>query len=190
MVIGLTGGIGCGKSAAAIFFAEAGFQVIDVDQLARQVLASPECVAQLRGRWGDACLLASGQPDRAWIGAKVFASASDLAFLESVTHPEVVRLRARAVADKLHHHLVELTLLFEKNLQVEFDVVVCVTCSESVREARLLARGLTLEQIQQRVKSQLPLAEKVKRSNFVIWNDGTRVGLRAQVSVLLGRLSV
>ena len=82
MVIGLTGGIGCGKSAAAACFAEFGFNVVDADQLAREVLESAGCVSQLRARWGDACLTADGRPDRRWIAAKVFGEPAELAFLE------------------------------------------------------------------------------------------------------------
>ena len=121
MVIGLTGGIGCGKSAAAACFARRGFQVIDADALAREVLTSPACVDQLVRRWGQACLTGEGGADRAWIAAKVFAEPAERAFLESITHPEVARRRALAVADRSRHHVVEIPLLFEKNLAAEFD---------------------------------------------------------------------
>lgn len=188
MVLGLTGGIGCGKSTAAAFFAEAGFQVTDADQLAREVLTSPDCVAKLRARWGAQCLDSTGQPDRAWIAAKVFTVVAERAFLESVTHPEVARRRAIVLADRSRHHLVESPLLFEKNLQADFDAVVCIACSEASQSSRLASRGLTPEQISRRLQSQLTLGEKVKRSDYVIWNDGDRAFLKAQVTALLERL--
>ena len=190
MVIGLTGGIGCGKTAAAACFAGHGFHVVDADALAREVLASPGCVAQLQARWGRGCLREDGAPDRAWIAAKVFAEPAELAFLEALTHPEVARLRAAAVADRTRHHVVEIPLLFEKNLAAEFDHVVCVSCSDSVRLRRLEARGLPAVQALARINSQMPLAEKVKRSDAVLFNDGERDFLEAQVAALIRRLPV
>lgn len=188
MVIGLTGGIGCGKSAAAACFAEFGFNVVDADRLARQVLESAGCVSQLRARWGEACLGEDGHPDRRWIAAKVFDDPAELAFLEGLIHPEVARLRQVAVADAGRHHVVEIPLLFEKNLTAGFASVVCVACSEEVRRARLLGKGLSAEEIDARINSQMPLSEKVKRSDAVIWNDGDLRFLREQVAALVRRL--
>jgi dephospho-CoA kinase len=188
MVIGLTGGIGCGKSAAAACFAELGFNVVDADLLARQVLESADCISQLRARWGDACLGAGGRPDRRWIAGKVFNDPAELAFLEGLTHPEVARLRQAAVVDTKRHHVVEIPLLFEKNLITGFGFIVCVACSEETRRSRLLEKGLTEEQILRRIDSQMPLSEKVKRSDIVFWNDGGPEFLRAQVAALVGRL--
>ncbi len=181
MVIGLTGGIGCGKSTAAACFAELGFVVIDADRLARQVLESPVCVSQLRDRWGAACLDAQGVPDRRWIGAKVFADPVERAFLESVTHPEVARLRREATADPRLDYVVEIPLLFEKELTAGLTLVVVVACSDEVRRARLLAKGLSDEEISARIASQLSLVEKVKRADVVLWNDGEPAFLRTQV---------
>lgn len=188
MVIGLTGGIGCGKSTAAACFAELGFQVVDADRLARQVLESHVCVSHLRERWGAACLDAQGVPDRKWIGAKVFADPAERAFLESVTHPEVARLRREATADPKHDYVVEIPLLFEKDLAAGLAAVVVVACSDDVRRARLRARGLSDDEISARIASQLSLVEKVKRADAVIWNDGELVFLHEQVRRWVGQL--
>ena len=188
MVIGLTGGIGCGKSTAAACFAELGFVVIDADQLARQVLESHVCVSRLRERWGAACLDAQGVPDRKWIAAKVFTDADERAFLESVTHPEVARLRRDATADASVDYVVEIPLLFEKELADGFSSVVVVACSDDVRRVRLRGRGLSDEEISARIASQLSLVEKVKRANVVLWNDGEPAFLREQVRVWVDRL--
>ncbi len=188
MVIGLTGGIGCGKSAAAACFAKSGFHVVDADQLARQVLESADVVIRLRSRWGEACLGEDGRPDRRWIATKVFHDTPERAFLEGLIHPEVARLRRQAVADQSRHHVVEIPLLFEKNLTDGFDAIVCVGSSEETRRARLLDRGLSVDDINRRINSQLPLSEKVKRSEFVLWNDGELDFLQAQVTQLITRL--
>ena len=188
MVIGLTGGIGCGKSTAAACFAELGFVVIDADQLARQVLESHVCVSHLRDRWGAACLDEQGVPDRKWIGAKVFADPAERAFLESVTHPEVARLRREATADPRHDYVVEIPLLFEKDLTAGFTAIVVVACSDDVRRARLRARGLSDDDISARIASQLSLVEKVKRADVVLWNDGEPAFLSEQVRRWVGQL--
>jgi dephospho-CoA kinase len=187
MVIGLTGGIGCGKSTAAACFAELGFVVIDADQLARQVLESHVCVSRLRERWGAACLDKQGVPDRKWIAAKVFNDPDERAFLESVTHPEVARLRREATADASVDYVVEIPLLFEKELADGFSSVVVVACSDDVRRVRLRGRGLSDEEISARIASQLSLVEKVKRANVVFWNDGEPAFLREQVRVWVGK---
>jgi dephospho-CoA kinase len=188
MVIGLTGGIGCGKSTAAACFAGLGFVVIDADQLARQVLESHVCVSRLKERWGVACLDAEGRPDRKWIAAKVFADADERAFLESVTHPEVARLRREATADASVDYVVEIPLLFEKELTAGFSTILVVACSDDVRRVRLRGRGLSDEEISARVASQLSLVEKVKRADVVLWNDGEPGFLREQVRTLVDRL--
>lgn len=188
MVIGLTGGIGCGKSTAAACFAELGFVVVDADQLARQVLESHVCVSHLRDRWGAACLDSQGVPDRKWIGEKVFADPAERAFLESVTHPEVARLRREATADSQHDYVVEIPLLFEKDLAAGFNAVVVIACSDDVRRVRLRARGLSDAEISARISSQLSLVEKVKRADVVIWNDGDAAFLREQVRGWVERL--
>lgn len=188
MVIGLTGGIGCGKSTAAACFAELGFVVIDADHLARQVLESHVCVSRLKERWGGACLDAEGRPNRKWIAAKVFTDADERAFLESVTHPEVARLRREATADASVDYVVEIPLLFEKELTAGFSTILVVACSDDVRRLRLRGRGLSDEEISARFASQLSLVEKVKRADVVLWNDGEPEFLREQVRGLVARL--
>jgi dephospho-CoA kinase len=188
MVIGLTGGIGCGKSTAAACFAELGFVVIDADRLARQVLESHVCVSHLRERWGSACLDSKAVPDRKWIAAKVFADHEERAFLESVTHPEVARLRREATADPSLDYVVEIPLLFEKDLSAGLDTVVVVACSDDARRVRLRARGLSDEEISARITSQLSLVEKVKRADVVFWNDGEPGFLREQVKGWVERM--
>ena len=151
-------------------------------------MESDGCVSLLKARWGDACLGSDGRPDRTWIAAKVFDDPVELAFLEGLTHPEVARLRQRAVMDTSRHHVVEIPLLFEKNLTEGFALIVCVACSEEVRRARLLKKGLSESQISRRINSQMTLSEKVKRSDVVVWNDGEPSFLREQVAALVGRL--
>ncbi|MFM7209341.1 MAG: dephospho-CoA kinase [Verrucomicrobiota bacterium] len=188
MVIGLTGGIGCGKSAAAACFVESGFVHVDADALAHQALRLPEVAAALRARWGGDCLAPDGFPDRSWIAEKVFGDRVELEFLESLIHPLVAELRRAAVADGKKSYVVEIPLLFEKRLESQFDCVVCVACSDSVRMRRLQNRGLSPAESESRIKSQMPLGHKVKLSDRVLWNDGDRAFLRGQVDRLVAEL--
>jgi dephospho-CoA kinase len=188
MVLGLTGGIGCGKSAALAAFARLGCNVVDADQLAKTVLVRPATIEMLVARWGRECLGADGLPDRTWIARKVFGAPVELAFLESVLHPEVARLRAAAVADATRHHVVEIPLLFEKALRGQYDCVICVACSDEVRLGRLEQRGLSRADAQARIDSQMPLSEKVAKSDHVLWNDGDLLALDAQVQRLAQQL--
>lgn len=189
MVIGLTGGIGCGKSAAAACFVELGFVHVDADALARQALRRPEVTAALRARWGDDCLSPDGSPDRARIAERVFTDRAELEFLESLVHPVVAELRREAVADRSKSYVVEIPLLFEKQLEAQFDLVVCVACSDSVRLRRLQERGLSAVESERRIKAQMPIGQKVKLSDHVLWNDGDLAFLRRQVQKLVGELS-
>lgn len=185
MVIGLTGGIGCGKTAAARFFEPNGFVIVESDQLARQALEEPEGLAEIQKRWGRGCLLPDGTPNREWIGRKVFTDLNERTFLEALLHPRVAALRARAIADRSRSYIVEIPLLFELGLEGTFDAVVCVACSEAVRLSRLEKRGLSHEQALARINSQMPLDEKVKKSKFIIWNDGDLDFLEAEVDHLV-----
>lgn len=188
MVIGLTGGIGCGKTAAARFFEPSGFVVVEADQLARQALEEPASLVAIQARWGKECLRSDGSPNREWIGRKVFADATERSFLESLLHPRVAVLRQQATADRTRSYILEIPLLFELGLESTFDAVVCIACSDEIRLNRLEKRGLSREQAAARIKTQMPISEKVRKSKYVIWNDGDLDFLEAEVDRLVTTL--
>jgi dephospho-CoA kinase len=193
MLIGLTGGIGCGKSTAATEFAALGFRVEDTDRIVREeVLPSADVIAQAVGRWGEDVLLkwsderpgcASGQGlDRARVAEKIFADASERLWWEQVVHPRVGALwRGRVAREPEADWLVEIPLLFEAGLEKGFDFIVCVGANPAVQVARAVARGMTQAQACRRIASQIPLAIKLHSAHAVLWNDGSREFLRAQV---------
>ncbi len=188
MVIGLTGGIGCGKTAAARFFEPSGFVIVEADQLARQALEEPASLQAIQARWGSDCMRPDGTPNREWIGRKVFTDANERAFLESHLHPRVAVLRQQATADRTRSYIVEIPLLFELGLENTFDAVVCIACSDEVRLNRLEKRGLSREQATARINTQMPINEKVKKSKYVIWNDGDLDFLEAEVDRLVATI--
>ncbi|MBI5424928.1 MAG: dephospho-CoA kinase [Opitutae bacterium] len=192
MIVGLTGGMGCGKSTAAALFAELGFRRLDADRTVHEVLLpSAEVVTALRERFGDGILGADGAVDRAKLGAVVFGDAEALAWLENLLHP---RLRAHwdgiYAAAQDEKFIVEVPLLFEKQLQNRFDFTVCVTTSSDLQLRRLEQRGVSPEIARQRLAKQLPLARRCELADFVLLNDGTLSFLREQVSELARRLSL
>jgi len=192
MILGITGGIGCGKSSAVAMFAKAGFRMLDSDRLIREhVLADAEVRGLLRERFGQEVLTAEGAVDRARLGAAVFSDSAALAWLESVTHPRLFALWRKAfAADPKAAWAVEVPLLFEKGLENWFDFTVCVACSPERQLARLEQRGLPRALAEQRISKQLPLARKIEQADFVLWNDGTPEFLQAEIRQLIEALTV
>ncbi len=181
--LGLTGGMGCGKSTAARLFEERGVARLDSDALVRTLLAEDaEVQTALRERWGDRVFEASGQIKRGAIGQIVFGEAAELAWLEGLLHPRVRQRWQGWLAERGGQtSLVEIPLLLEKSLEKHFDLVVCVECSEVVQRARLRARDLPETEISARLQRQLPLAEKVERSDVVLSNSGDVAFLKQQI---------
>ena len=191
MVLGLTGGIGCGKSTAGRLLAEVGFQRIDVDDIVRsEVLKDATIVERIRLRFGEGVLTSAGEVDRVRLGVRVFAHPAELKWLEELTHPEVGRRwRERLASDPNAAWVVEVPLLFEKGLEKGFDFVACVACAFPTQIARLEQRGMARTLAEQRISQQLPLARKIELSDFVLSNDGSLAFLRQQVVGLASRLS-
>ncbi len=190
MRIGLTGGMGCGKTAAVRVFSELGFSTAETDVLVRNLLdADPEVIAALRERFGPAIAPEGGPVDRKALAATVFADAAALAWLEALLHPRV-RAAWTALVDAKPQRVwvVEIPLLFEKNLEKHFDFSVCVTASPAVQLARLAGRGFRADEAKARIDRQMRLSEKVDRADFVITNDGSLAFLRRQIGLLAQKL--
>jgi dephospho-CoA kinase len=182
MNVGLTGGIGCGKSTTLSFFKEAGATTIETDAIVRELLATdPEVIARIRSAFGEAVIDAEGRVDRGRLGSKVFGNSEALALLESLLHPRVRQQWTRELAEKHPVLIVEIPLLFEKDLQGNFSTTICVSSSPEVQLERLKARGMSESQIQYRKQRQLSLEEKMRRADIIIHNDGSRDHLREQV---------
>ena len=190
LIVGLTGGMGCGKTTAATLFAEYGFRRLDADQVVRdEILTSPEVVAALRGKFGDAMLSAEGRVRRDLVARKVFADPAALAWLEELIHPRLLaRWRELFAASRETAFIVEVPLLFEKGLENWFDFTVCVTTDSASQLRRLEQRGIPPELARQRLARQLPLARKCELADHVLLNDGTPEFLREQVTALASRL--
>jgi dephospho-CoA kinase len=181
MLIALTGGIACGKSAAAAVFATLGCSTLSADTLAHEALDSAPVSAQIRERFGATILAPGGNVDRVALGGIVFRDAAQRRWLESLIHPAVVaRWRELTAVAPEQAWVIEVPLLFETGLERGFDAVVCVHCSESTQLARMASRGHSEAEARLRLRAQMPLDEKVRRSAFALFNEGTREFLRRQ----------
>jgi dephospho-CoA kinase len=190
MILGITGGMGCGKSTAARAFERHGFRRIDSDALVReQVLTLPAVCDQLRTRYGGGVFAQDGSVDRARLAERVFAEDRERAWLEDLTHPPLLAIWRQAFqAAPAAPWVVEVPLLFEKNLENWFDFTLCVACAPAQQLARLEQRGLPHALAEQRISKQLPLARKIELADFVLWNEGTAQFLQDQVDELIPAL--
>ncbi|MEO6244820.1 MAG: dephospho-CoA kinase [Opitutaceae bacterium] len=198
MRVGITGGVGCGKSTVARALESLGFQRLDSDQIVRErVLADPAVLAALRDRYGGAILENAADFDgrgglrvnRPALAQRVFADDTERLWLEELTHPKVFSSWSEAFAGAPDARwAVEVPLLFEKRLENWFDFTVCVACSPAQQLARLEQRGLSRALAGQRISKQLPLARKIELSDFVLWNEGSPAFLKAEVEHLANAL--
>jgi dephospho-CoA kinase len=176
IVIGLTGGVGMGKSTAAEILARRGLPVIDTDALARELVGPGQpALAEIRAAFGDSVFDQQGHLRRGNLAKIVFADPAKRQQLESILHPRIRESWLQQVStwhsEEKPAAVVVIPLLFETNAQTHFHHILCVACSDATQRKRLAARGWTEEQINQRIASQLPTDDKITRSNFLIWTE-------------------
>jgi dephospho-CoA kinase len=190
MNIGLTGGIGCGKSTALEYFHQCGAFVLETDAVVRELLASDKSLIEgIREAFGEDVFDAEGKIDRGKLAGRVFNNSEALALLESLVHPRVREHWMRALSENHPVLIVEIPLLFEKDLQGNFSTTICVSSSPEVQQERLKARGMTDSEIQHRKERQLSLEEKMQRADIIIHNNGSKEHLQEQVEWVMRQLS-
>jgi dephospho-CoA kinase len=185
-VIGLTGGIGSGKSTVARIFKELGAAVVDADQLARQVVGPGEpALQEVIAAFGPGVILPDGSLDRPRLASIIFGDESARATLNAITHPRIrSRMRAEVEARRgLPGLLVlDIPLLFEGAAHEEIDASVVVWVDRATQLRRLVERdGFTIEEAQRRIAAQMPLDAKRERADHVIDNSRSLEDTRVQV---------
>lgn len=190
MRIGLTGGIGCGKSTVARMMAERGLRTIDSDAIVRDLLTNDgEVITAVRSRFGDAAVGEDGV-DRRHLAGVVFRDTEALSWLEQLLHPRVRTVWTAYVdADPDRSAVVEIPLLFEKNLENSFNITVAVASGRDQQHSRLRDKGISEEDASARIARQMPLEQKIARADYVILNTGSLSFLSDQVELLLDRLN-
>ncbi len=175
-LIGLTGGIGMGKSTSVDFLEQQGVPVVDTDLLARRVVEPGQpALAEIRDHFGSEVIDAQGCLQREELARKVFGDAARRQELEAIVHPRIRQLWLAQldawVAEGKPAGVVVIPLLFETGAASQFDVIICVACSNASQWQRLQARGWSRTQIEQRIAAQWPVQQKMDRSNFVVWTE-------------------
>jgi dephospho-CoA kinase len=186
LVVGLTGGIGAGKSTVAQFFAELGALVIDADQLARIAIErGTDGFADVMLRFGDEVIV-NGDIDRKKLAEIVFSNTQARKDLEAIIHPRVQALFAEAVADLGEDDILiyEIPLLVETGASAKFDYIITVESDLELRKARLLKKGLYISQIEKRIATQASPEAREAIADTVIRNDGDEDALLRQVENL------
>ena len=191
LFVGLTGGLGSGKSEALAAFERLGAATLSSDAVVHEILGRDEVRDLLRERWGER-VVAGDEVDRAAVAAIVFESPDELAWLEGELFPRV-GMRTAAWRVELERRdprpevaVVEVPLLFEAGREEFFDATVAVVADEALREERAAARGH--EGVAGRAGRQLTQEEKAARADFVIHNDGSLADLEGTVGEMLGEL--
>jgi dephospho-CoA kinase len=187
--VGLTGGIGSGKSTVAALFQEQGARVIDSDAISHQLTqANGQAIPAIREAFGGDCIGHDGALNRAWMRQLVFSSKTAKEQLESILHP-LIRTRMQALggeATSAPYLVLVVPLLFEAaNYRELVQRALVVDCPEADQIARTMRRSaLTEAEVRAIMAQQLPRAERLRRADDVIRNDGTLDDLRQRVAVL------
>jgi len=183
LIVALTGGIGSGKTMVGEIFAELGALVVDSDQLAREVVErGSKGFDLIVTEFGDE-ILKNGDLDRAALASLIFKDPKKRTRLEEITHPLIRQSFAKIVSSAGSDSIIinQIPLLVESKHDYKFDHVITISASEKIRTERLLKRGLTLTQIEQRMKAQATDTQREVISDTVLVNDKSEQELLAQV---------
>jgi dephospho-CoA kinase len=190
LIVALTGGIGSGKSTVGQMFARLGAIVIDSDQLARDVLERGSIgFDEVVTMFGDE-VLKNGEIDRQLLASIVFKDPKKRSDLEQVTHPLIRKAFAEVVARSAANSIVinQIPLLVESNHDYKFDHVITISVTEAIRTQRLLKRGLTADQINQRMQAQATDRMRESIADSVIINETDEQNLSDQVEIIWEQL--
>lgn len=193
-LVGLTGGIGSGKSTVAARLVERGARLIDADAVAREVVEPGRpAFADIVAHFGQEVVAADGGLDRAALGRVVFADQDKRALLNRLTHPRVteeIAARLARLAGFPGVVVVDVPLLVEAGIDRGYAAVVVVATQPGTQLERLVAqRGMEEGDARARIAAQAPLADKLARATHVIWNEGTLEELRARTDEVFDELT-
>jgi dephospho-CoA kinase len=185
MIIGLTGGIGSGKTTVAALFAQRGAFVIDTDVIAREIVQSDSPVLEaIRQEFGDEIILSDGSLDRPALARIIFGNEAKRTKLNQLTHPEILKRVLAIIGAQPSESIIVVVvpLLFESGFDRSCDRSVAVIASPELRRHRLQERdGLSVSEVEARMRTQLPDAEYEKRADIVVRNEDNLTALGREV---------
>jgi dephospho-CoA kinase len=190
-LIGLTGGMGAGKSTALAILAQLGAVVESTDTVVHELYEGARLRDAVIARWGDE-VAPNGEVDRAEVAKRAFGDEQGRAWLEATVWPLVGERMgewlewARALRPPPRAAVVEVPLLFEAGMEGMYDATIAIVADEPLREQRAAGRGHALTD--ERAARQLSQEEKARRATFVVHNDGTEEDLRRELSAVLDKL--
>ena len=200
MIVGLTGGIGTGKSTVSRKLRERGYPVIDLDVISREVIEYPEVIDELVRNFGNEILEnqnnISGKKSisRNKLRQTVFKEEKKVSVLNSIMHPPIVEEMRRQVENLKKNYktvFVEVQLLFEAKLEKEFDLTVLVYADKKTQLERVLKRdGRKEEEVQQIINAQMDMTEKRRLSNYIIENNGDSEMLDLEIEKFIKKLGI
>ena len=192
-IIGLTGGIGTGKSTVSAYLAQKGCKIIDADLISHQMTeAGSPCLAEIRDAFGEDVFLRDGNLDRKKVGRLVFADATKKKTLEQIITRRVIEKTLQILQDCRAQQedlvVLDAPLLFECGMQRYTDETWLVVCRTETRLRRIAARdGLAEEDIQKRIANQMSTEQKEKLADYIIDNSRDLAWLYAQIDTLLAK---
>jgi len=200
MIVGLTGGIGTGKSTVSRKLRERGYPVIDLDVISREVIEYPEVIDELVRNFGIEILESqnniSGKKSisRNKLRQTVFKEEKKVSVLNSIMHPPIVKEMRRQIEELRKSYktvFVEVQLLFEAKLEKEFDIIVLVYADKKTQLERVLKRdGRKEEEVQQIINAQMDMTEKRRLSNYIIENNGDSEMLDLEIEKFIKKLKI
>lgn len=194
-VIGLTGGIGTGKSTASQYLQKLGFTIIDADRISREVVEPGKpLLAELKTAFGPEIILPEGALDRKALGSIVFSQEEKRLQLERIMHGEILRtirdrVKEARQSGRYRAAFIDAPLLFETGLDGDCEIVWLITADDRVRIKRVMVRdGLTAEEVQARIDRQMSEEGKRRRADFIVDNSGAQSELYEALDALVAKL--
>lgn len=192
ITIGVTGIIGSGKTTVSTLLKQAGFAIVDLDNLAKEVSDSPQVKEDIRNVFGSNFVKDDMKVDVEALRALVFKDKEHLKMLEQIVHPRLVaEMERRITAEKekgAESVIIDGPLIFEKGLNKRLTKTVVVSADMGLIRERLLLRGMEKEDMERRMLHQMPLEEKERMADYVLRNNGTEEDLRKELEILLEKI--
>jgi dephospho-CoA kinase len=192
IILGITGGIACGKTETGRILSSEGFKVLDSDFLAHELMGKGRPVyGKVVACFGDSILAENGEIDRAKLGEKIFADPGAREMLNRLVHPAVIDAANEWIdecREAKEDAAVLVPLLFEAGWTEGWDAVICVTAPEEQVFQRLEKRGVSKNEADKRIAVQMPQPEKAARADFIIENGGTPDALRSRTIDLVEKI--